>query len=411
MQVDLIDIGQQYRDIRTQIQHTIHETLEQIAVDSRQHVPAFEAEYAAFCHTRHAIGVGSGTDAIYLALRACGVRAGDEVITVANGYIATVEAIVLLGAVPVFVDVDPHTYTLDPLRLEAAITPLTRAILPVHLYGQMADMESILPIARRHGLAVIEDACHAAGALDQGKRAGSFGDAGAFSFSIAHNLGAYGEAGAVTTSSHAIAECVKALRDHVPVNEYGHKSLKHYADQGLGINARLDELQAAVLRVKLRYLDQWNEQRAQHAQRYGALLGGVDCVRPAVRRGATHVYQLYVVQTRDRDHLRRCLADRGITTGIHYPVPIHRQLAGNPVGRVSQSVPVTESLAGRVLSLPMYPELQPEQIAYVATCLKEQLGVLATDRAHRMGGHTSWTYPRGERRYTLEESPPFQRTV
>jgi dTDP-4-amino-4,6-dideoxygalactose transaminase len=396
MQVDLIGLGAQYSYLRGQINDAVINTLEQISLGSNQHVRAFETEFAAYCRARFAVGVGSGTDAIYLALRACGIRAGDEVITVANGHVSKVEAIVLLGATPVFIDVDPQTYTMNPDRIEAAITPLTRAILPVHLYGQMADMESIVAIARRHGLAVIEDACHAAGAMDQGKRAGSFGDAAAFSFGIAHNLGAYGEAGAVVSSSYAITECVRALREHGPASEYDHKALKRYEDQGIGLNARLDELQAAILRIKLRYLDQWNEQRAQHARSYGLLLDGQPCVRPAVRLGATHVYQFYVVQVLDRDHLRQCLTNRGIRTGVHYPAPLHRQLACHTVGRVAGSLPVTEALAHDILSLPMYPELQPGDIEYVAACLKEQLGMLAAGRSRRLGDYPGGAYPRRE---------------
>jgi dTDP-4-amino-4,6-dideoxygalactose transaminase len=295
---------------------------------------------------------------------------------VANGFIQTVEAIVLLGAVPVFVDVDAETYTMNPARLVAAIRPRTRAIVPVHLHGQMADMRSIMSIAQQHGLAVVEDASEAHGAADCGRRAGSIGDGAAFSLGLSHNLGAYGQGGAVTTSSRAIAECVQALREHGLVDGHEHSALKRHKHQELGVNSHLDELQAAALRVKLRYLDAWNEQRRKHAETYGQLLENFDCIRPIVRRGASHVFHRYVVQTAERDDICRALADRGVSTAVHYPVPIHKQLVPLGLGRVSGDLRITEALSRRVLSLPMYPQLEQEQISYVASCLREHIGLL-----------------------------------
>ena len=362
MQVPFVDLKTQYHSIQSEVLVRILDALDGMNLLLGPNVRAFEAEFAAFCQAEHAIGVASGTDALYLALRACGIKAGDEVITVSHSFIATAQTIVQLGAVPVFVDVDPDTYTLDPERLAAAIGPRTRAIVPVHLYGQMADMEPIMAIARQHGLVVVEDACQAHGAEDRGRRAGSIGDAAAFSFYMSKNLGAYGDAGAVTTNSRAIAEEIRLLRDHGAAHKYEHSEM--------GMNSRLDEIQAAVLRVKLPQLEMWNEQRRAHAQAYRQLLDDVDVTVPVTRRGASHVYHLYVVQAGDRDRVRQELTDRGVATGIHYPIPIHLQDAARGIGRISGDLHVTESLAKRVLSLPMYAELQPQQQSYVASCLR-----------------------------------------
>ena len=364
--VPLVDLKAQYRAIQGDVLAAIAEALDGMELFLGPNVRAFEAEFAAYCRAQHGIGVGSGTDALYLALKACGVGPGDEVITVPYTFFATAGAIRMLGAVPVFVDVDPVTYTLDPAKLPAAITARTRAIVPVHLYGQMADMESITAIARRHGLVVVEDACQAHGAWDNGRRAGSVGDAAAFSFYMSKNLGAYGEAGAVTTNSRAIADAVRILRDHGSGRKYEH--------QEVGVNSRLDELQAAILRVKLRQLDEWNAQRARHAEAYDRLLEELPIGLPATRPGATHVYHLYVIRLRERDRVRHALADRGISTGVHYPIPIHRQAAfEDGTGYVAGDLSVSEALSEEVLSIPMYPDLEPEQIASVATCLRESL--------------------------------------
>ncbi len=362
MQVPFVDLKAQYRTIRGEVQRAIDESLESMDLLLGPNVRGFEVEFAAYCGAQHAIGVANGTDALYLALRACGIGQGDEVITVSHSFIATAEAIVQLGAIPVYVDVDPETYTLDPSKLQAAIGPRARAIIPVHLYGQMADMDAIMPIARQHGLVVIEDACQAHGAQIHGRRAGSIGDAAAFSFYMGKNLGAYGDAGAVTTNSKAIAECVRVLRDHGSSRKYHHEEM--------GINSRLDELQAAVLRIKLRRLDEWNGQRQAHAEVYARLLEDVDVRLPVTRPGLTHVFHLYVVQTENRDEVRRALGDLGVASGVHYPIPIHRQTASQGVGRVAGSLRVTEMLSKRILSLPMYSELEQAQLSYVADHLR-----------------------------------------
>ncbi len=365
IQVPFVDLRAQYRSIREEVLEAISNTLESMELLLGPNVQAFEQEFADYCDVRHAVGVANGTDALYLALRACGVGPGDEVITVSHTFIATVEAIVNVGATPVFVDVDPATYTMDPSRLEAAITSRTRAVLPVHLYGQPADMDEIMPIAHRYGLAVVEDACQAHGATIRGRKVGSFGDAAAFSFYMGKNLGAYGDAGAVTTNSNAIAECVRRLRDHGSLRKYEHVEM--------GVNSRLDEVQAAVLRVKLRYLDEWNALRRRHAEEYAELLSDLPVELPSVRPGVEHVWHLYVVQMNDRDRVRESLARRGIATGIHYPVPVHMQQAARGVGRISCDLAITERLANRILSLPMFPEMTSMQVAYVADCLRRVL--------------------------------------
>jgi dTDP-4-amino-4,6-dideoxygalactose transaminase len=361
MRVPFVDLKAQHRAIRDEVQAAFDEVMSRMDFVLGTNLRAFEAEYAAYCQSKYAIGVANGTDALFLALRACGVGPGDEVITVSHSFIATVEAIIMLGATPVYVDIDPETYTLDPVKLPEALSSRTRAIVPVHLYGQMADMDPIMTFARQHGLAVIEDACQAHGADDRGRRAGSLGDAAAFSFYPSKNLGAYGDGGAVTTNSRAVAEHVRLLRDH--------GSAKKYEHQEFGWNSRLDEMQAAFLRTKLSLLDFWNEQRRQHANRYDELLADLSIRTPKVREGTRHVYHLYVVEADGRDFGREMLNDLGIATGIHYPTPIHLQQAAQGVGRIAGSLRVTERMARRVLSLPMYAELEEAQLSYVASSL------------------------------------------
>jgi dTDP-4-amino-4,6-dideoxygalactose transaminase len=353
--------------LRDEINAAVRDAFDSMELVLGPNVRAFESELAAYCGAQHAIGVGSGTDALYLALRACDIGRGDEVITASNSFIATAAAIVFAGATPVFVDVDPGTQTIDPARIRAAITLKTKAIVPVHLFGQVADMPAILEIAQEHGLRVIEDACQAHGATCEGRPAGSIGDVAAFSFYMSKNLGAYGEAGAVTTNSNEIAERVRRLRDHGSVRKYEHLEL--------GMNSRLDEVQAAVLRVKLRHLTEWNARRRQHAERYTAALDGLDIVLPTTRPGSEHVFHLYVIQAPpgSRDTLQRTLAARGVATGIHYPVPIHQQPAMQRTIYGATDLPITEALAPLILSLPMYPELEDAQIQYVADCIREAL--------------------------------------
>lgn len=325
---------------------------------------AFEAEFAAYTGTAGCVGVNSGTDALVLALRACGIGRGDEVITVAHTAVATVAAIRAADAVPVLVDIDPSTYTMDPAALEAAITPATRAVIPVHLYGQAADLTAIEAITRRHRLYLIEDCAQAHGATLDGRPLGSFGDLAAFSFYPTKNLGALGDGGAVVGRDVALLDRVRLLR------EYGWTPAARYVSQIEGINSRLDELQAAVLRVKLRHLDKQNDARRALAAVYEDLLPPA-VVRPTVRAGATHVYHLYVVRVPHRDAVRSALEAEGIGTAIHYPVPVHQQPAYGPDIVRCGPLPVTEWAAGQILSLPMYPLLTADTVARVADALRQ----------------------------------------
>jgi dTDP-4-amino-4,6-dideoxygalactose transaminase len=317
-------------------------------------VADFEKEFAAFIGAEEGIGVGSGTEAIHLALAACGVGPGDEVITVSHTAVATVAAIELTGATPVFVDIEPRFYTMDPERLESALTPRTKVILPVHLYGQTADLISLLEAARKRGLLVIEDCAQAHGALHKGKRAGSWGDAACFSFYPTKNLGALGDGGMVVTSDKNIAARARLLR------EYGWE--ERHVSLIRGWNSRLDEVQAAVLRVKLPFLDRDNARRSAIALKYSTSLAGCDITPPAVRDGSSHVYHLYVARTNHRDALRTHLRECGIDTLIHYPVPVHLQPAYGNRFQGSENLPETEKAAHEILSLPIYPEMGEEAV-------------------------------------------------
>jgi len=327
-------------------------------------VDSFERDFAAFVGARHGIGVASGLSAIELALRAYGIGAGDEVITAANTFIATVLAILAVGAVPRLVDVDPDTYTIDAAHVASAVTARTRAIVPVHLYGQPADMDAIAALASRHNLLVVEDAAQAHGARYRGRRAGTFGHAAAFSFYPSKNLGAWGDAGMVVTDDAAVAERIRALRNVGQREKYLHPYV--------GTNARLDTLQAAVLGVKLPHLDAWNTLRRAHADRYRARLGGGVRV-PVAAPERDHVYHLFVVEVERRPEWQQRLKAAQIDTGIHYPVPIHLQDACAPLGYRRGDFPVTEAAADRILSLPMYPELSDAQIDFVSDTLRAAL--------------------------------------
>lgn len=364
MNIPLVDLSAQYQPLKEDILARIAEILDGMHLFLGPNVQAFEQEFADYQEVRHAIGVSDGTAALQLALMACGVGAGDEVITVSYTFIATAEAITLVGARPVFVDVDPRTYTLDVKQIERCITPRTRAIIPVHLYGQPADMDPIMGIAGRHDLWVIEDACQAHGARYKKRRTGGLGHVAAYSFYFSKNLGAYGEGGIVTTNDDKLAQKVRILRDHGSPQRYYHERV--------GINGRLDEIQAAVLRAKLPHLKTWNDQRRANAVHYTELLSDVTgVITPYIANYAEHVFHLYVVQAPRRDELKNYLQEHGIGTGIHYPVPCHLQPAFQSLGYSPGDLPVTEQMADEVISLPMYAELTADQRTYVADAICE----------------------------------------
>ncbi len=364
--VPFLDLRAQHDCIRPELLASIEAVIDNSAFAGGPFVAKFEENFSAFCRTRHAIGVGNGTDALWLALLAAGVGPGDEVVTVSATFMATAEAISYCGAKPIFVDIDEATYTMDPTLLEAAITQRTRAIIPVHLYGQMADMDAIMDVARRHGLFVIEDACQAHGAEYKGHKAGSIGHAGCFSFYPGKNLGALGEAGAVVTNDSTLADKIKVLRDHGQKSKYHHSCI--------GWNARMDGIQAAALSIKLRRLDDGNAARRAHARVYDELLSSFEEVTvPRCAARGIHVYHLYVIRIKPRDRILELLGRRGISCGIHYPKPVHLQEAYRFLEQGSGSLPVTESLAGEILSLPMFPELTQPQIELVVTELDSAL--------------------------------------
>ena len=360
--IPFVDLQTQYRTLKPEIDAAVLKVLENAQFILGPAVAAFESDFARFCGTTEAVGVNSGTSALHLALLAAGVQPGDEVITVPYTFVATVSAIEYANAKPVFVDVEPGYWTMDPAQIERAITPRTKAILPVHLYGQPADMDPIVEIARRHGLAVIEDACQAHGSEYKGRRCGSLGDIGCFSFYPGKNLGAYGEGGAVVTNDAAVARKIRLLRAWGEEVRYEHK-LRAF-------NYRMDGIQGAVLGVKLKYLEGWTEARRSRAAEYARQLAGTSARLPVERPGVRHVYHVYVVELPDRDAWRARLTDAGVQTGIHYPIPVHLQPAYRDLGYEAGAFPVAESASRVVLSLPMFPELTDAQIAEVAAVLR-----------------------------------------
>ncbi len=365
MSIPLNDLQAQFSSIKPEVMSAIEGVLDSMQLFLGPQNRRFEQSFASYCGCEYGISVSNGTDAIALALRACHIGAGDEVITVSHSFIATVEAIAQVGATPVFVDIEPDTYTMDWRQLEGALSEHTRAIIPVHLYGHPADMHPILDCAREHGLRVIEDASQAHGAMYQGKRVGSFGDIACFSLYCSKNLGAYGEAGICLTSDAELAQSLRVLRDH------GSRIL--YQHEILGANARMDEIQAAILNVKMAHLDKWNEQRQAHAQLYSEQLQGIVETVPTVREGASHIFYVYVVQVRERDQLRQYLSEQGIGSGIHYPTPIHLQPACQHYGYTRGMLPITEAVCERIISLPMYPELTSEQLQVVIDGVKQNV--------------------------------------
>jgi dTDP-4-amino-4,6-dideoxygalactose transaminase len=353
----------QYQSIAGEIDQAIAKVLQRTDFILGEEVGLFEEALADYCEVKHAIGVDSGVSALELALRAFGIGAGDEVITVANSFIATASAISFVGAKPVLVDSSPTTYNIDVTAIERAVTAKTRAIIPVHLYGQPADMDPMMKMAEDRNIRIIEDACQAHGARYKGRRVGTFGDAAAFSFYPSKNLGAYGDGGALVTNSDEVAEKVRMLRNYGQAEKYHHSYIAY--------NRRLDTIHAAILRVKLRYLDQWNEARRRHARLYNELLKGTGLILPFNLKHSEHVYHVYMVQSERRDALREWLGAKGVSTGMHYPVPIHLQSAYAHLGYGEGDFPVTEAFAQRVLSLPMFPELTDNQIEYVADSIRE----------------------------------------
>jgi dTDP-4-amino-4,6-dideoxygalactose transaminase len=363
MQVPLVDLSAQYEALKPEIMDIIEEVLESTRLYQSPRVEVFGDAFAKYCGCEYGVGVSSGTDALVLALRACEIGPGDEVITVSNTCIATVRAIALVGAIPVFVDIDPHTYTLDCSLLDQALSSRTRAVLPVHFYGHPVDMDPLLTFAQSHRLSVIEDASQAHGATYKGKRVGSLGDIGCFSFYSSKILAAYGEAGICVTSRKDLAEKLQMLRDH------GLHTHPQY-EMVVG-NAYMDELHAAVLQVKLSYLDRWNALRQAHAEVYTEQLRGAVQAVPVARTWGTHVYCYYVVQVSNRDHFRAALDGEGIETVIHYPTPIHLVPACAHYGFTRGMFPITEAVSERIVSLPMYPELTAEQVQTVVQAVKK----------------------------------------
>jgi dTDP-4-amino-4,6-dideoxygalactose transaminase len=361
--VPYLDLRAQYHSIKPEIDAAVARVLESTQYTLGDEVAAFERAFAEYCGSREGVAVNSGTSALHLALLAAGVGPGDEVITVPFTFVATVSAIVYAGARPVLVDIEPDCYTMDPARLEAAITPRTRAIVPVHLFGQPADMDPILDIAARHGVAVIEDAAQSHGAEYKGRRCGSMGRLACFSFYPGKNLGAYGEGGAVVTSDLDLARRIRVLRNWGEEQRYEH-AVK-------GFNYRMDGIQGAVLRVKLRYLEQWTEARRERAARYRKVLAGAGVGLPAVRPEVRHVYHVFAVRVPERDSWRLRLGEAGIQTGIHYPIPVHLQPAHRDLGYARGDFPVSEAVASDVMSLPIFPELTDAQMDAVAGALRQ----------------------------------------
>ena len=364
--IPLVDLKTQYATIRDEVRQAIDEVLDSMQLTIGPNVRAFDKEWAEYCGTTQSIGVGSGTDALQLAIRACGVSSGDEVITVSHTFFATVEAIVYANARPILVDVDESSMLMDIGSVASRITPRTKAIIPVHLYGRTVDIKPLRQLAQDRGITIIEDAAQSQGALlDDGKKAGTGGRVNCFSFYCSKNLGAYGEAGSITTNDEKLADDLRALREHGQSTRYYHPIV--------GYNARLDEIQAAILRIKLRHLDEWNARRQAIAVRYNELFAGTDIITPEIPAGGRHVFYCYAIRVAGgrRDALRAHLTERGIGTQIHYPVPIHMQEAAQFLGYRKGDLPVTEKVAGEVLSLPMYPELTDAQIDRVATGVTE----------------------------------------
>ncbi|MCK4462781.1 MAG: DegT/DnrJ/EryC1/StrS family aminotransferase [Candidatus Omnitrophica bacterium] len=362
--IPFVDLKRQYNSIKDEIDTKINEVLESTNFILGEKVEAFEHEFANYCGVKYGVGVASGSDALFLSLKALGIGKGDEVITVPNTYIATANAIAQNGAKPVFVDITPEMYCIGLGEIEEKITEKTKAILPVHLYGHPASMDAICDIATKYDLYIIEDACQAHGAESFGDKTGYLGNAGCFSFYPSKNLGCAGDGGMIVTYHKELAEKIKMLRD------YGQKTKNHH--EVIGYNSRLDEIQATMLRVKLKYLDEWNNKRREHARLYNELLKEVEGIEtPFESDYVKHIYHLYVIRSKNRDKLQQYLTSNGISTGIHYPIPIHLQKAYKYLKYKKGDFPITEEYVNEILSLPMYPELRDDEIERVCEKIKE----------------------------------------
>jgi dTDP-4-amino-4,6-dideoxygalactose transaminase len=365
MQIPLVDLKVQYEAIKNEIDRAILNVITDGEFIGGKFVKQFEEEFAKLCRTKYCIGVGNGTDALYIVMRALDIRRGDEVITVANSFIATSEAITMTGARVIFADCDPKTHNIDIESVRAAITPRTKAILPVHLYGYPADMLALKKISEENGLFLVEDAAQAHGAEIYDRRVGTFGDAACFSFYPSKNLGAYGDAGAIVTHNEELALKCRMIANHGRIKKYDHDFE--------GINSRLDGLQAAILSVKLRHLEEWTEKRRTAATIYGVLLQNTEVITPLVAQGMRHVYHQYVVRVPRRDAVRATLKEKGIDAGIHYPIALPNLKAYRYLGYTPNDFPIATQYSGEILSLPMYPELTSSQIEYVCDQLKRAI--------------------------------------
>jgi dTDP-4-amino-4,6-dideoxygalactose transaminase len=365
--VPFLDLKAQYRSIKQEVNAAVLRVLDSTQFVLGDAVEAFEEKFSAYCNVEHAVALNSGTSALHLALLAAGIGPGDEVITVSMTFVATTAAVLYAGATPVFVEVDPVTWTMDPAAVEAAVTAKTKAILPVHLHGRMADMGAIMAIAERHGLVVIEDAAQSHGADHDGRRAGSIGTIGCFSFYPGKNLGAYGEGGAAVTNDAALAQKMRSLRDWGQEGKYNHVMP--------GFNYRMDGIQGAVLDVKMGHIEGWTDARRAHATRYNEKLAalGVDLGLPAPEGNSRHVWHVYAIRTRERDRVAIRLKERGVGTGIHYPIPVHMQPAYANLGYRQGDLPVSERLATEFLSLPLYAEMTNDQIDEVVAAVRSSL--------------------------------------
>jgi len=363
MKVPFLDLSRQYLAMKSEIDAAMARVFARAWFILGEEGEAFEREFAVYLGAQHGVGCGSGTEALHLALLACGVEPGDEVITVPNTAVPTISAISFANAVPKLVDIDPVTYTIDVRQVEAAITPRTKVLMPVHLYGQSADLSPLLEIARKHNLRLVEDVCQGHGSTYGAQRTGGLGDVGCFSFYPSKNLGAYGDAGFVCTNSPEIDKRLRLLRNYGQTKRYYH-AIK-------GFNSRLDELQAAVLRAKLIHLDQWNESRRALAKRFDTLLQNLPITLPQQAAWGKHVFHLYVIRTAQRDQLGSFLAERGIQTIIHYPVPVHMQEAYRDLNIPAGSLPAAEKAAREIVSLPFYPEMSDDEIEYLVGALQE----------------------------------------